>query len=82
MEIKVLGPGCNKCHTLDKLVREAVQEMHVDANIEYVQDMIKIIDYNIMSTPALMINDVVKCSGRVPDKNEVKAMISAALAKA
>lgn len=82
MEIKVLGPGCNKCHVLDKLVREAVQEMRIDANIEYVQDMVKIMDYNIMSTPALVINDVVKCSGRVPDKNEIKTMINDALAKA
>jgi hypothetical protein len=39
-------------------------------------------DYNIMSTPALVINDLVKCSGRVPDKNEIKTLISAALAKA
>ena len=81
MDIKVLGPGCAKCHTLDKLVRETVNEMQIDANIEYIQDMIRIIDYKIMSTPAIMIDDVVKCSGRVPDKNEIKTIISAALAK-
>ena len=80
MNTKVLGPGCGKCHTLDKLVRETVKEMQIDANVEYIQDMVKILDYNIMSTPALVINNGVKYSGRVPNKAEIKQMINSVLA--
>jgi small redox-active disulfide protein 2 len=80
MKIKVLGPGCAKCHTLDKLVRETVKEMQIDAEVEYIQDMLKILDYNIMSTPALIIDEQVKSSGRVPNKGEIQKMISSALA--
>lgn len=80
MEIKVLGPGCANCRTLDKLVRETVKEMRIEANIEHIQDLVKILDYNIISTPALVINEEVKSSGRVPNKTEIKQMINKAMA--
>ena len=80
MNIKVLGPGCAKCKTLDKLVRETVGEMKVDADVEYIQDMAKILDYNIISTPALVIDEQVKVAGRVPDKKEIARMIEDTLA--
>jgi len=80
MEIKVLGPGCANCQTLDKLVRETVKEMRIEANIEHIQDLVKILDYNIISTPALVINEEVKSSGRVPHKAEIKQMINKAMA--
>jgi len=79
MDIKILGPGCAKCHTLDKLVREVVAEMKVDATVEYIKDIVKILDYPILTTPGLVINGDVKCSGRVPGKAEVANMIKAAL---
>jgi small redox-active disulfide protein 2 len=79
MNIKVLGSGCIKCQTLDKLVREAVREMRIDAEIEYSQDKVKILDYNVKAFPALVINGIVKSAGRVLDKNEVKQMITDAL---
>ena len=80
MEIKVLGPGCANCQTLDKLVRETDKEMRIEANIEHLQDLVKILDYNIISTPALVINEEVKSTGRVPNKAEIKQMINKAIA--
>jgi len=52
MNIKVLGPGCAKCHTLDKMVREVVKELNSDATVDYIQDMRKILEYPILTTPA------------------------------
>ena len=78
MNIKVLGPGCSKCHTLDKLVRETVNEMKIDANVEYIQDMVKILDYNIISTPSLVIDEKLVCSGRVPSKAEIINYVASA----
>lgn len=80
MNIKVLGPGCARCKTLDRLVRETVSEMKLDADVEYIQDMARILDYNIISTPALVINEEVKVAGRVPDKKEIARMIDDTLA--
>jgi len=79
MKIKVLGPGCAKCHSLDKLVREVVQELEIDAQVEYIQDMGKILEYPILITPGLVINEEVKCSGSVPAKSEIIKLITDAL---
>jgi len=81
MKIKVLGPGCAKCHSLDKLVREVVQELKVDAQVEYIQDMGKILEYPILITPGLVINEEVKCSGAVPSKAEISKFITDAIDK-
>ena len=81
MKIKVLGPGCAKCHSLDKLVREVVQELKVDARVEYIQDMGKILEYPILITPGLVINEEVKCSGSVPSKAEITQFITDVLNK-
>jgi small redox-active disulfide protein 2 len=79
MKIKILGPGCAKCHSLDKLVREVVQELEIDAQVEYIQDMGKILEYPILITPGLVINEDVKCSGSVPAKSEIIKLITDAL---
>ena len=81
MNIKVLGPGCARCHMLDKLVREVVKEQNIDADIEYIQEMVKILEYPILTTPGLVINGEVKASGRVPGKAEIVKMLSDALAQ-
>ena len=76
MEIKVLGSGCAKCKTLEKLTREAVAETGVTAEIEKVEDMYKILSFGVMSTPALVINQKVVLSGRVPSMTELKELIA------
>ena len=81
MEIKVLGPGCARCHALDKAVRETIKDMGIEANLEYVQDMQKILEYPILATPALVVNGEVACSGRVPGKDEITRMIKTGLAR-
>jgi small redox-active disulfide protein 2 len=71
MNIKVLGAGCSKCHALDKAVREVVQEMKLDASVEYVTDMQEIIQYPILATPGLVINEKLVVAGKVPDKKQL-----------
>ena len=81
MKIKILGQGCARCHQLEKTVKQAVEELGVDAEIEEVRDLKKIMQYPILTTPGLVIDEKVVCSGRVPDKTEVTTLIAAALVK-
>jgi small redox-active disulfide protein 2 len=76
MEIKVLGTGCTKCKTLEKLTRDAVTESGISAEIEKVEDIYKIMSYGVMSTPALVINQKVVVSGRVPSVAELKDILT------
>jgi len=76
MEIKILGPGCPKCKTLDKMTREAVSELGITAQVEKEEDIMKIMEYGIMKTPGLVINGKVLFSGRVPSANELKEIIT------
>ncbi len=75
MDIKVLGPGCKRCEQLEKEVRNVLAEMDVSANLEKVKDIQKIMAYNIMQTPALVINEKVKVFGKVPKKEDLKRYI-------
>ncbi len=75
MEIKVLGTGCPKCKQLEQTVREAVKSINLDAIISKVEEIDKIMSYGVMRTPALVINEKVVLSGRVPSLNEVKEII-------
>ncbi len=81
MEIKVLGPGCAKCHQLEKTVREAVEYLDVQVKVEYVKDITKIMEYPILTTPGLVINEKLVATGRVPTKAEVTSFITTALAE-
>ena len=81
MNIKILGSGCARCHQLGKTTREAVKELGIDADIEEVKDINKIMEYPILTTPGLVINGQVVCTGRVPDKAELTQFIANALAK-
>ena len=80
MKIKVLGPGCARCHQLEQTTREAVTELGIDAEIEEVKDVKKIMEYPILTTPGLVIDEKLVCSGRVPTKAEVNTFITTALA--
>ena len=81
MIIKVLGTGCAKCMQLEKTAKEAVKELGIAAKIEEVKDITKILEYPILTTPGLVIDDKVVCSGKLPGKDEVKKYISEAMKK-
>jgi len=75
VDIIVLGPGCPKCKTLEKVTREALIEMGITANICKEEDIVRIMNYGIMHTPGLVINGKVVMSGHVPSPKEVKELI-------
>ncbi len=80
MIIQVLGTGCAKCKTLYELVNKAVEETGVEALVEKVEDIQKIMSYNIIMMPGLVIDGYVKAAGRVPSLEEMKKLILAAQA--
>ncbi|PKN08544.1 MAG: thioredoxin family protein [Deltaproteobacteria bacterium HGW-Deltaproteobacteria-8] len=75
MQIKVLGPGCPKCHETEKLVHEALAEAGVDAEVVKVSDFQEMAKLGVFATPAVVIDGVVKCSGKVPTKKDVLAWL-------
>ena len=76
MEIKILGPGCPKCKTLEKLTREVVEKSGIDANVTKVDDIVAIMNYGVMTTPALVIDEKVAVKGRVPSAEEILKLIT------
>jgi len=76
MEIKVLGPGCPKCKTTEKAVIEAVEASGKDIKVTKVEDIMKIMEYGVMRTPAIVVNEKVIMSGRVPTRSEMDEIIS------
>ena len=74
--IKVLGTGCPKCQTMTNVVKEVVSENNIDATIEKIEDIMKIMEFNVMSTPALVIDDVIVIKGRIPSKEEVLTLLN------
>lgn len=81
MKIKILGTGCPKCNETEKRVKEVVKEMSIDATIEHVRDIKKIMEYPIVTTPGLVIEEQVVSAGKVPTKEEITKFISEAQAK-
>jgi len=75
MEIKILGPGCPKCKVTESQVRRAVEQLGLIVQITKVEDLKEIMSYNILSTPALLINGKVKSVGRVPSLEDIKRFI-------
>jgi len=75
MVIKVMGGGCKSCEKLHEYAKTAVEELGIDAEVLYITDMEEIMKAGIMSTPALIVDDVVKATGRVPKTKEIKKMI-------
>jgi len=76
MEIKVLGTGCAKCKSLEKITRKAVEELNLDATVTKVEDIQKIMEYSVMRTPALVIDEKVVLSGQLPKAVELKELIT------
>ena len=75
MKIKILGSGCPNCKLLEANTKKAVEDMKIKANIEKVTDIAKIMEYGVMSTPALVVNEKVVSYGRVLSPEEIKKFL-------
>jgi len=76
MEIKILGTGCPKCKTLEKLTREVMEQNGIDATVTKVEDIYQIMKYGVMTTPALVVNEKVEIKGRIPSADEIKQILT------
>ena len=74
--IKILGTGCPKCKQTEAIVRQVVEELELEAQIEKVEDMMQIMTYHVLSTPAVVIDGEVKIKGRVPTAGEVRGILN------
>ncbi|WP_062134123.1 thioredoxin family protein [Demequina aestuarii] len=77
MTITILGPGCRNCITLEKITREAIADLGIDADVEKVTDYAAIARYGVMSTPGLVVDGEVVLSGRVPTVAHVRELLAA-----
>lgn len=75
MTIKILGSGCAKCKQLEKNTKDAVENLKLDAEVVKVQDMDKIMSYNIMSTPAIVVDEKVVSTGKLLKASEIEALL-------
>ncbi len=76
MEIKILGTGCPKCKSLEKVTRDMILETGVDASVSKVDDIMDIMTYGVAATPALVIDGKVVLYGRIPSANEMKKILT------
>ena len=75
MKIEILGMGCQKCSTLLETTKQAAEELGIEAEFIKVENIKEIMKYGVMTTPALVVDGVVKFSGKVPNKEEIKAFL-------
>ncbi|WP_423130138.1 thioredoxin family protein [Gaoshiqia sp. Z1-71] len=76
MDIKVLGTGCPKCKALEKATLEAVAEAGITASVTKVDDIVDIMNYGVMTTPALVVDGKVLVKGKVPSAAEIKSLLT------
>lgn len=76
MIIKILGTGCAKCKLTQEVIEKISKELNISPVIEKVEDMQEIMKYDILSTPAVVIDEVVKIKGKVPTANEVRELLT------
>ena len=76
MDIRILGPGCPNCKTLEKTTREVVEKNGIQATVSKVEDIMEIMQYGVMSTPALVVDGKVVVKGRVPSAEEIKQLLT------
>ena len=74
--IKILGTGCPKCKTTFNNVMEALKQTGIEANVEKIEDIEEIMKYDVLTTPVLIIDDIIKVKGRVAEMNEIKQFLS------
>ena len=77
MIVKILGPGCHNCHTLERNTRAALDELGLEATVEAVTDGLAIAGYGVLRTPGLVVDEEVVVSGRVPRADEIAALLTA-----
>lgn len=75
MEIKVLGPGCSKCKTTYQVFEKVIRENNLDVTLTKVDDIMEIMNYNIMVTPAVVVDGEVRLKGQVPSESDVKKIL-------
>ena len=75
MEIKVLGSGCAKCKTPYEMIEKIVKENQLDATLSKVEDIVELLNYGIMTTPAIVVDGEVKLKGHVPTESEIKKIL-------
>lgn len=75
MEFKVLGPGCAKCKSTYHVIEKVLKENQVEATLTKVDDIMEIMNYNVMTTPAVVVDGVVKIKGQVPTEGDVKKIL-------
>lgn len=74
--IKVLGTGCPKCKQTEAVIKEVVNRYDLDAEVIKVDDIQQIIQYNVLTTPAVVVDEVVQIKGRVPSSAEIKTLLN------
>lgn len=79
LEIKVLGPGCPNCEKVEAIAKKAVTNFGVEAQIEKITDYMEIMNYNVLATPGLVINEKLVSAGRIPNETEVMTWVANAL---
>ncbi len=75
MEIKILGTGCGKCKTTYSVIEKVIKENNIRATITKVEDIMEIMNYNILATPAVVVDGEVKIKGSVPSEKEIKELL-------
>ena len=80
MKIEILGPGCSRCRATEEIVRRALMELQFEAEVVHVTDPVQFARRQVLLTPGVVIENQVKCSGRVPSLEEVKAWLAGAVA--
>jgi len=78
MKIEIFGPGCVKCNSLEKYVKDAVKELNIDAEIVKVSDINEMVNRGVMFTPALFVDGSKKSEGKVPNYEEIKKYLKEA----
>jgi small redox-active disulfide protein 2 len=81
MDIKILGTGCAKCNQVEKTTKEVIKELGIEAKVEELKDIKKIMEYNVLITPGIVINGEVVSSGHVPSKADITKFIMNALSE-
>lgn len=69
--IKILGTGCRKCKQTEAIVRETLKKHHIEAEVEKIEDIDTIMQYNVISTPTVVVDEIIKIKGKVPNEKEL-----------